>query len=317
MPPGFYAQAPDAQQGYGQGGAAAQAGQAGYGQQTAWGQPPQGYVQQPGYGYDQGQQYGQQQQFGQQYPQSPWGQPYQGFAPQGTSKPAKSRRIAAGLTVAAIVVAGVVVRVALWHVFTGSSSSASVSTPSISLPAVGDTASAQATATATSDSGAGDGSSTSGADYVVGDCMDAEGSGSSVTDAKVLCSDVSANYKVLSVIPDVSGTIDTDAKKCYSVAGNDEEIDKEAGDGTEYLYCLGSTQGKHSPRRALKGDCISADDSDGYDYFVSCSNSTAKYVIVARFNNTSSDSKCDAYSSVTHTLTYSDDPAFVLCVKEK
>jgi len=147
--------------------------------------------------------------------------------------------------------------------------------------------------------------------------MDAEGNGSSVTDAKVLCSDVSANYKVLSVIPDVSGTIDTDAKKCYSVAGNDEEIDKEAGDGTEYLYCLGSTQGKHSPRRALKGDCISADDADGYDYFVSCSNSTAKYVIVARFNNTSSDSKCDAYSSVTHTLTYSDDPAFVLCVKEK
>ena len=146
--------------------------------------------------------------------------------------------------------------------------------------------------------------------------MDAEGS-TFVTDNKVSCSASTANYKVLKVVSDVSGTIDTDAKKCYSVSGDDEEIDKAGVDGTEYLYCLGSTTGQHSPRRAVKGDCVSADDADGYDYYVSCSSSSAKYVVVGRINNTSSDSGCDAYASATHTLTYSNDPAFVLCVKDK
>jgi hypothetical protein len=318
MPPSFYGQPADGQQGFGQ--------QVGYGQ---YGQPqpqPQPGVGQAGYGqplgYEQGQQYGQQ-----PYGQGAWGQPYQGnpgvAPPQtgaGSGKQGAGKRIATGAVVVVLVIAGVVTRGAIKHLFSSNDNSpAAVSVPSVSVPPLtgAGTSTAQPTGTSTSSdtSGAG-GGSTSGADYAVGDCMDASGS-TFVTDTKVSCSDSTANYKVLSVITGVSGTIDTDAKRCYSVSGNDEEIDKQADNGNEYLYCLGSTTGQHSPRRAHKGNCISSDDADGYDYFVSCSNSTAKYVVVGRFDNTSDDNKCDAYSSTTHTLTYSNDPAFVLCVKEK
>jgi hypothetical protein len=280
---------------------------------------PPSFYGQAGQGVRGGYEQGQEQRFGQGQ-QQPYAQTYRGYAPpRGPRTSGTGKRIGAVALVIAIAVGGITIRAGLRHLLC-SDSNTMISAPSMTIPAFtsggggGDSATATAaTATATDDPST---TTTAGADYAVGDCMDAEGD-TDVTDTKVSCWDVSANYRVLKIIPDVSGTIDSDASKCYSVSWDDEEIDKSGGDGTEYLYCLTSTTGRHSPRRALEGDCISADDSSGYDYYVSCSDSTAKYVVVGRLNDSSDDSGCDAYSSATRTLTYSNGPPFVLCVKEK
>jgi hypothetical protein len=268
-------------------------GQAPYGQ-PQYGQPPA--QQPPAYAQPQ---YGQD-----QYGQNPYAQqPYQGnpgFAPPASSqqKPGLGNRIAAGAGILIIVVVGVLARGAVRHLFTHHTSS----------PAI--TFSTNPSGTATN------AASGSGAAYAVGECMNLVGS-VLATDSKVSCGDSSAKYKVLSVVSGVTGSINTDAKQCYSVAGNDDEIDKTADNGTEFLYCLGSTSGKHSPRRANVGDCLDVPSSSTDYYLVGCSNSSANYVVLARFDNTNDTSKCDSVSGSTETFTLSSDPQLLLCGKTR
>lgn len=280
-------------------------------------QPPQGPYGQPPYGQPQGQpQYGQppygQPQYGQDpYAQNPYGQPpYQGnpgFAPPPEPRRPLGKVLVSIFATIVLVVAGVLARGAIARVF--STQSASVPTVSFSASAPS-TADASASATDESDNGSG----AKGADYTAGECMDLQGD-TTVTDAKVDCSDTTANFKVLSVVANVSGVIDTDAKQCFTVPGNDDEIDKPADDGTEYLYCLGSTTGKHSPRRAKAGDCLDAPRS-ATDYFlVACSDPSANYRVIARFDGTNDTAKCDAFPATTETFTLSADPQVLLCGK--
>jgi hypothetical protein len=297
---------------YAQGPTAPQWGQAQYGpqDQNPYAQNAYPYAQQPSQNP-----YAQQQPYGQQpYGQNPYAQqPYlgtAGFTPAQAPKQSTGKRVAAITGTVLVVVVGVAVRVGLRSAFNHTSSSTpnvNISIPAIPTDLPSDLSSAAA--------GAGGG--LSGADYAVGECMDLQGT-DSATDKKVACTDSTANYKVLQVFPDVTGTISTDAQQCFSVSGNDDELDKTGADGTTvYLYCLGSTSDKHSPRRAQVGDCLDAPSSATDFFLVACSDSAANYVVLARYNGTNDTNKCNSVNGSTESFTLSNAPQVLLCGKQK
>ncbi len=246
------------------------------------------------------------------YPQNPYAQQpfqgYPGYVPPQPPKPNVGKRTISIITAVVVIIVGIAVRVGLKDVFDHTSSTSP--NVNISLPAIPTDLAGGGSSPST---GSGD---AAGADYAVGECMDLQGT-TMATDTKVDCADSSANYKVLQVISDVSGTISTDAKQCFSVPGNDDELDKSGIGGTVYLYCLGSTTNKHSPRRAQQGDCLDAPSSTTDFYLVACSDPSANYVVLARFDDTNDTSKCDSVDGTTESFTLSNDPQVLLCGKTK
>ncbi|HEV3174038.1 MAG TPA: hypothetical protein VGZ32_27065 [Actinocrinis sp.] len=286
-----------------------------WGQTFAYGQQPQDqnpYAQNP-YGqnpYAQG--YAQGPGTQNPYTQNPYGQqPYQGYPGYAPPRPPKrtvGKRTISIISFAVIIIVGIAVRVGVKDLFDHSASTSP--NVNISLPAIPTELAGGGSSPSTGGGGV------AGADYAVGDCMDLQGT-TLATDTKVDCSDSSANYKVLQVIPDVSGTISTDAKQCFSFPGNDDELDKPGTAGTVYLYCLGSTTNKHSPRRAQQGDCLDAPSSTTDFYLVACSDPSANYVVLARFDGTNDASKCDSVDGTTESFTLSNEPQVLLCGKTK
>jgi hypothetical protein len=204
----------------------------------------------------------------------------------------RKKRWAAGLLVLVLLAVGFLVRGSISGLFarSGSASSAAAKTaasPTPTIPAL-----------------------------AVGDCIDATGT-THVTDTRVDCSDATADYKVLSVVPDVSGDLASDSPKCYSVTGDDTEFETSGADHQPALYCLSSTIDRHSARRAEKGDCIDSSASGDVSYLVGCSDSAANYVVVARVSGTVDTSKCDIYPGATGSLTLAGPPEALLCLKKK
>jgi hypothetical protein len=152
--------------------------------------------------------------------------------------------------------------------------------------------------------------------FAVGDCMDLTGA-AELIDTKVDCTATTANYKILAMINDVSGTLAIDSPKCYSVSGDDMEFETTGADNHPALYCLASTIDRHSARRAQQGDCIDSSSTGDASYLVDCSDSAANYMVVARISGTDETSKCDIYAGATGSLTISAPPEVLLCLKTK
>ena len=65
------------------------------------------------------------------------------------------------------------------------------------------------------------------------------------------------------------------------------------------------------------GDCLSVDLSTDDSHMVDCSNSTANYVVVKRFDGTNDESKCRAVAGSTAHVSIAQAPEVLLCLKGK
>lgn len=214
----------------------------------------------------------------------------------GTGRSSAGKRIAAGLVVVMLVGVGVLLRGTISGLLGGSGAGSS---PAAAAP------SASPTPTV--------------APLAIGDCIDVTGGAAAaqVGDTRVECSDPKADYKILSVVADVSGNLADDSPKCYSVTGDDIEFETAGLDHQPALYCLSSTIDRHSARRAEKGDCIDSSSSGNASYLVACSDAAANYVVVARVSGSVDSSKCDIYPGATGSLTFPGSSEFLLCLKKK
>jgi hypothetical protein len=237
------------------------------------------------------------------------GQGYPGYLPPQPPKRTVGKRTISIIVAVVVVIVGVALRIGIKDAFDHTASSTSPNV-GISLPAFPTDAAGGSSSPSPGSGGA------AGADYAIGECMNLQGT-TTATDTKVDCSDSTANYKVLQVIPNVSGTISADAKQCFSVPGNDDELDKSGTGDAVYLYCLGSTTNKHSPRRAQKGDCLDAPSSATDFYLVACSDPSANYAVLARFDGTNDTAKCDSVDGTTESFTLSNEPQVLLCGKTR
>jgi hypothetical protein len=213
-----------------------------------------------------------------------------------------TRRVLAGVAAVLVVVLGFGLRVALRHVVSTHTSSIVTPQDTFSVPGL-----AQLESLAPSVG--------VGAAYAVGDCLSMSDSGAP-DDFKVDCSNSQADYKVLQIVQNAPPDLDTAAPQCFSVPGNDAALDKETADGIAYLYCLGSTVGVHSARRAEVGDCLSSDASGG-PRMVDCSDARAGYVVVGRFDGTNDQAKCGAVAGSTAHVSIAQEPQVLLCVKRR